>query len=119
MIHLSPVLFPEPSSFIPERWLTSSALKRHARPPGIPEGDPAFLVPFSRGTRNCIGQTLAMAEIYFTLAVFLRTFARLDGDGMVSGMRLWETDRRDVDLKRDFLAGQPEKGRGNLQVILD
>ncbi len=109
-------------SFIPERWLTGAAAERYPRPADIPNGNPKFLVPFSRGTRNCIGQTLANVEIYLTLALFLRTFARIEknetGERVVKGIQLWETDRRDVDIKRDMMDSTPEKGRGNMRMIL-
>jgi cytochrome P450 len=58
--------WPEPSRFIPERWL-------------VPEGDPlhprknAFR-PFELGPRNCIGQELAMLELRMILAMTVRDF---------------------------------------------
>jgi cytochrome P450 len=92
-------------SFISERWLTGATAAHHPRPANIPSGNPKFLVLLSCGSRNCIGQTLANVEIYLTLALFLRTFARLEKNGrgeiVVKGIQLWETDRRDVDIKRD------------------
>jgi cytochrome P450 len=81
-------------------------------------------MPFSRGTRNCIGQPLAYAELYMTLANLLRTFVTLERNenGVatgVKGMKLWETDRRDTDLKADYGFPFPEKGRGNMRIILE
>jgi cytochrome P450 len=81
-------------------------------------------MPFSRGTRNCIGQPLAYAELFMTLAVVLRTFVRLERDENgavtgVKGMRLYETDRRDTDMTADFGFPAPEQGRGNMRVILE
>jgi hypothetical protein len=60
---------------------------------------------------------LAYAEIYITLATFLRAFARLERDEIgkvvgVEGMRLYETDRRDVNMKADMGFPSPEKGEG-------
>lgn len=59
-----------------------------------------------------------------TLGNVLRTFARLewDDEGVVvgvKGMKLYETGRRDTDMKRDFGFPSPEKGRGNMRVILE
>ena len=34
-------------------------------------------------------------------------------------MELFETDRRDTDMKRDFGFPSPEKGRGNMRVLLE
>lgn len=125
LIHHSPKVYPEPWSFIPERWFSSpSPSHLPSRLAGIPRANPNYLVPFSKGTRRCLGQPLANAELYMTLANVLRTFATLErnGDGAVvgvKGMRLYETDRRDVDLVHDMGFPSPEKGRGNLRLVLE
>ena len=67
-----------------------------------------------------------------TLAMVLRTFCRLErgegGDGekgegkgnvVVKGIRLWETDRTDVDMRCDMGFPTPKKGRGNVRVVLE
>jgi len=57
-----------------------------------------------------------------TLANLLRSFARLERNAegaVVKGMRLWETDRRDVDLKADMGFAFPEKGRGDMRMLLE
>ena len=82
------------------------------------------MVAFSRGTRHCLGQPLAHAEIFMTLANVFRTFARLERDDRgdvigVKGMRLYETDRRDTDLRSDMGFPSPEKGRGNTRLVLE
>ena len=81
-------------------------------------------MPFSKGTRHCLGQPLAYAELYMTLTNVLRTFARLErnenGDVTgVKGMRLYETDRRDTDLVHDMGFPSPADGRGNLRLVLE
>ena len=43
LIHDNPSIFPDPRSFKPERWLQSES------------GLHKYLVPFSRGTRQCLG----------------------------------------------------------------
>ena len=65
-IHRDPMLWPEPDSFIPSRWL-------------VEEGDPLYPVkgafrPFEFGPRNCIGQELAMMELKIVLIMTLREF---------------------------------------------
>ncbi|KAG4434747.1 hypothetical protein IFR05_009773 [Cadophora sp. M221] len=125
LIHHSEMVYPEPMSFIPERWLASpSTPGLPERPEGIPRASQKYLVPFSKGTRNCVGQPMAYFELFMTLANVLRTFARLERDDLgtivgVSGMKLYETDRRDVDMKRDFGFPSPEKGRGNMRILLE
>jgi len=42
-----PRIWPDPDSFIPERWLGDYK--------GVPADRKAF-IPFSAGSRNCIGQ---------------------------------------------------------------
>lgn len=44
-LHLNEDLFPDPYTFNPERWLGPDALANKRN-----------YVPFSRGTRNCVGR---------------------------------------------------------------
>jgi cytochrome P450 len=69
MVHLHPHIFPSPEEFDPERWLgeDSSFLDK-------------WFVPFSRGPRACLGQTLAMCELYIAFGGLFRRFdIQLDG----------------------------------------
>ena len=65
-IHREPLYWPEPDTFIPERWL-------------VPDTDPLHPVkgawrPFEFGPRNCIGQELAMLEMKIVMVMTLREF---------------------------------------------
>ena len=62
--------FPEPTKFVPERFLQSQTPYPDAEL-FTPAGKDAFR-PFEKGPRNCIGQELAMVEIKITLAVCVR-----------------------------------------------
>ncbi|TVY42227.1 Cytochrome P450 monooxygenase [Lachnellula occidentalis] len=125
LIHHSPNVYPEPWSFIPERWLpTPTPAGLPERPAHIPPGNHKHLVPLSKGTRQCLGWPLAYAEVHMTLANVLRTFVRAERDEngeviAIKGMRLYETDRRDTDLRRDMGIPQPEKGRGMMRMIIE
>lgn len=77
--HRDPSKFVNPEKFDPDRWLNNKALEK-------------YLVPFSKGTRQCLGINLATAEIYLTLAAVFRRF----------DMRLYETTARDAEIAHDF-----------------
>ena len=87
LIHENAAIFSEPKVFRPERWLhgNQDRLQRH-------------LVPFSRGTRGCLGINLAWAEMYLTLASIFRRF----------NFDLSEVVReRDIDCVRDCITAAP------------
>ena len=65
-MHREPLFWPQPDSFIPERWLVS-------------DGDPLRPMkgawrPFEWGPRNCIGQELALLELKLVMVMTLREF---------------------------------------------
>lgn len=62
--HQHAPFFERPTEFLPERWLDPEKaveLERH-------------WIPFSRGSRNCIGQNLAWAELYYAFAYLFTRF---------------------------------------------
>lgn len=98
-IHDNERIFSDPKSFNPERWLE----------PGAKEKLSKYLVNFSGGTRGCLGQYLASAEIYLTLAAI---FSRFD-------FEIYKTTREDIDVAHDFFNPQPKKGSVGLQAIVN
>jgi cytochrome P450 len=74
-MHANPQCFPEPQSFIPDRWSGPDA-ERQRR----------YLVPFGRGTRMCIGLNLAYSEMYLALATIISDIE----------MELFETTDKDI-----------------------
>lgn len=57
--HYDEDLFPEPFAFRPSRWLG---------PDGASKELDRYLVPFSKGTRQCGGINLAWMELYLALS---------------------------------------------------
>ncbi|XP_050069686.1 cytochrome P450 4d2-like [Anopheles maculipalpis] len=62
MMHHNPEYFPNPDQFRPERFEDSGDTKRN----------PFVYIPFSAGSRNCIGQKFALNELKTALAKILR-----------------------------------------------
>ncbi|RHY25908.1 hypothetical protein DYB32_008012 [Aphanomyces invadans] len=73
-IHLNPQTWANPTEFVPERFLEGSpewnadAARRGGKSHSF------VYMPFSMGSKNCIGQRFAMAEMVVVVATFLRHF---------------------------------------------
>ncbi|KAK0620047.1 benzoate 4-monooxygenase cytochrome P450 [Immersiella caudata] len=67
-MHRDREVFPDPDVFDPERWLDPVEARHRDN----------FLVTFSRGRRACIGQSLAMLELYVATAQLFRRFDDLE-----------------------------------------
>ncbi|KAI4158968.1 MAG: hypothetical protein LQ342_007002 [Letrouitia transgressa] len=65
-IHLNPSTFPEPTEFLPERWIETKS--REAT-----EAMKRDWAPFGKGSRACIARHMAMVEIYAALEHLGRT----------------------------------------------
>lgn len=63
-LHRNPHIYPHAEKFIPERFTEEEAAKR----------GPYDYVPFSAGSRNCLGQRFAMLEIKSVLSSIIRNF---------------------------------------------
>jgi cytochrome P450 len=112
-IHLNPEYWPRPMEFEPERW-TPAEVDEERRAAGhnvtdLPKGNKKLLVPFSKGSRMCIGVNLTNALSYLTLATVFRTF----------DFALFETTRKDVQIQRDCFNGQPWKGTKGVRATVE
>jgi len=97
-IHDNERIFPNHYTFDPSRW-------QGAHPPF------KYLVPFGRGTRQCVGMKLAKAEILTTLANVFRRFGR--------EMEMFETVReRDVDTVYDVFNVIPSRESNGVMVLI-
>ncbi|KAF2760602.1 cytochrome P450 [Pseudovirgaria hyperparasitica] len=84
LMHFDEDVFPQPFVFDPSRWHTGdvAALKLRNR----------HLVPFSEGSRRCVGMNLAQAEMYITLASIFRWFKAVEVvDKEIRGHRILTT----------------------------
>nr|AGT51299.1 cytochrome P450 [Aedes albopictus] len=71
-IHRNPKIWENPDEFIPERFSKTNESKR----------GPYDFIPFSAGSRNCIGQRYAMMELKVTIIKLIASFKVLPGDSM-------------------------------------
>ncbi|KAI9157893.1 benzoate 4-monooxygenase cytochrome P450 [Paramyrothecium foliicola] len=91
-----PDIFPEPCTFVPERWdLCPADLQKLEK----------YLLPASKGTLGCLGQNLAWAWMYHVLAALFRRF----------DMVLYDTTEKNVDMARDNFIGQTQEGMNNVK----
>ncbi|KAA8642750.1 cytochrome P450 [Aspergillus tanneri] len=67
-----------------------------------------YLVPFSRGSRACIGMHLAYMELFIALATVFRRHQ----------FELFETDRSDVDFANDLVRPMPKWGSKGVRVMV-
>lgn len=67
LMHRNPEIFPDPMKFDPERWMAGTEQFHHLD---------HHMVPFGRGSRQCVGMPLAYSELYVTLGTLFRRFPR-------------------------------------------
>ena len=98
-----PEIFPDPHSFVPERWLPFDAPEvRHRR---------KCLIVFGGGSRMCLGLNLAWAELYLTVAAVVR---RLGGR-----LRLGDVVfERDLKIVVDGFNPLPSRESKGLRVFV-
>jgi cytochrome P450 len=60
-VHLNEDIFPDPHTFIPDRWMQPNSRELEN-----------FLIPFSKGPRACVGINLAWCELYLIFANIFR-----------------------------------------------
>jgi cytochrome P450 len=116
-MHTNAALFPKPDEFRPERWagdprVSAAQLEAAGYLAPLSGRDVPlshFLTSFSRGTRMCAGINIAYAEIYIGLATLFRRHE----------LRLFETDRRDVDFAIDMVTPQPVRDSKGIRVLVE
>jgi len=105
LMHHDEEIYPDSHSFNPERWVNNPALYR-------------YLVSFSKGTRGCVGMTLAYAEMYLWISGVFRQFGsketRFEGDEGI--LVLVDTDVSDVTLATDMFVPEVKKGSKGVRI---
>ncbi|KAK7911046.1 cytochrome P450 [Apiospora marii] len=99
-LHTDPDVYPEPFRFVPERWLGAYNPKMDRN-----------WVPFTRGSRNCLGINLAMAEMNHAMAVMFRPGG--------PALTLYETDESDISQSVDFLMPLPKLDSRGTRVTVE
>ncbi|KAI1319321.1 cytochrome P450 [Xylariaceae sp. FL0255] len=105
-MHLHPDSFgPDAYEYRPQRWIDDPKLAR-------------YFLGFSRGSRNCVGMTLARREMSIILATIFTKWDVYDGsDGQGPSLELYDTERaRDIDANSDYIIPEPAKGSKKLQI---
>ncbi|KAF2160647.1 hypothetical protein M409DRAFT_29032 [Zasmidium cellare ATCC 36951] len=83
--------YPDPDEFRPERWLEQ---------PSSSKASQAF-TPFSTGSRNCIGQSLAKAEILLAVGcIFRQLDFQLSGETTPGDMEMLDLFAADISGKK-------------------
>ncbi|KAL8916382.1 MAG: hypothetical protein Q9172_006324 [Xanthocarpia lactea] len=98
LIHDNPSLFPEPRTFKPERFIDNPSLRR-------------YLIPFTRGTRQCAGLNMAYAELYLGIAAVWAP-GRFEWS-------LFETGIDDVETVHDFVNTSPRLDSKGIRVLVN
>ncbi|KAI0434028.1 putative cytochrome P450 [Xylaria sp. FL1042] len=101
-MHMNPDIFPNPTEFIPERWLGDPKAAISDHPLSY------YLVSFIRGSRVCLGMHLAMMDMYVALAMLFRRHK----------LELFETDRSDVDFIVDLVRPMPKWDTKGVRIVV-
>ncbi|KAE8441145.1 hypothetical protein EG329_005828 [Mollisiaceae sp. DMI_Dod_QoI] len=109
LLHQDSNIFPQPLEFKPERWLNDKerSLDR-------------YLTSFSAGSRVCLGMNLAWAELYLTLWGLFSAFGGegVRGEGDKAILELYETDRSDVQIRKDFFFPTVKESSKGVRVVV-
>ncbi|KAJ5154383.1 cytochrome protein [Penicillium coprophilum] len=98
-VHMNSSIFPNPEKFDPQRWITASEKGLRLE---------KYIVAFTKGSRQCLGMSLAYAELYLTVAALFR---QLD-------MELYDTSDDDCSFIRDCVIPASKRGSKGVRVII-
>ncbi|CAJ2514334.1 Uu.00g024530.m01.CDS01 [Anthostomella pinea] len=102
--HRDPDAFEDPYEFRPQRWIDNPKLAR-------------YFHGFARGSRNCVGMTLARREMALILATLILKYDLYTGQKGPT-MELYDTKRaRDVDAHSDYIIPVPAEGSQGVRIL--
>ncbi|KAK8100423.1 hypothetical protein PG999_010797 [Apiospora kogelbergensis] len=102
LTHRDADVFPDPEEFWPERWITAEGEKNTALD--------KYLLSFSKGSRICLGMSLAMCELYLTIAaVVLRVAPQ---------MTLLNNNDDAITWDYEVMIPKPKKGTEPISVVI-
>ncbi|KAF7956988.1 hypothetical protein EAE96_004310 [Botrytis aclada] len=99
-MHFDSNVFSEPEAFKPERWIGDYNKQMDRN-----------FVPFTKGSRSCLGVNLAWAELYLASAMLFRP----GGPKLV----LHDADESDIKIARDYIMGFPRAGAKDICVTVE
>jgi cytochrome P450 len=106
-VHHDETIFKDSHRFNPQRWIDNPELDK-------------FLVSFGKGSRQCVGMNLAMAEMYLTLSRLFRWFGsgQVKREGDVGWMDLFETDESDIKMVGEVLVPFMKEDTKGVRVVI-
>ncbi|MCJ1308869.1 hypothetical protein MMC25_002524 [Agyrium rufum] len=115
LVHHDETVFPDSTTFRPERWLENPRLDR-------------YLVSFSKGSRMCLGINMAYSEMYICLAAIFRRFGSVGKDAGAGKyevrdeedegvLELYGTDEGDVKIVADGFVPLVKKGSEGIRLL--
>ncbi|KAF2113824.1 cytochrome P450 [Lophiotrema nucula] len=100
LMHTDPDVYPNPFTFNPDRWLGD-----------VPAVMTRNLVPFSKGSRICLGMNLAYAELNIVLSILFGPRGPT--------IALFETEEEDIVQAHDFLIPLPKLTSKGLRITVE
>ena len=80
-----------------------------------------YLVPFTRGTRQCLGMNLAWAEMYLAVAMIFRRYGsnEVTSEGDIGALQLCEFNfKRDLEIVGDGALPLYSKDSKGVRIVV-
>ncbi|KAK9413826.1 putative Cytochrome P450 [Seiridium unicorne] len=101
--HMNHHYFEEPYKFDPQRWIDDPSINK-------------WFIGFSRGSRNCVGMTLARREMALIISAIFLKYQIYQGQKGPTIELVNTVRERDIDANADYIIPVPAKGSRGLVV---